>query len=783
MQFSWLLFVLLCPLEFLNANFPTILPTEIVHIYNKSELEKLILKSDIFEKETENEIQLKNIKHIISGIQDINTSGLTILINNILKLLKDIVTQVANLGLPKLKTDFSTVPIKHDIKFPSLDVPLKFYNDLASTMSILHEKNKNYILTHQINKRNPSDVLKTFPSIGINDGLLSNPVGCKLRVKKSRNLISCISKYIDSLKRPHMTYIGSALLKHFIKILSRPVPLIRTYDIMQIIQKLDLVSEIATLVKRDKDLYNYEITVGSHLIEILHKRLSEGPTDQQFKIYQDLNIDHLLKNAGDEEITESEVPDYESPEPDPGLDEVVGENQLPTDVPPPQTLTPESLRPGGTSQDTPPQPLDPVTVSWTPSGNNIDATDEITTEEKITTENRLGSEEKVTKANQTEDNDPDITLNDTTSVSGTNTVDLNKMAESIAKINEKMLERIKDIDEKFSVHEKEAKTTLDKNEKFVSFQVKDETPLIIKNGLSNLMDYFMQLQDQLRDLKKALYKNSIQDLFSSMLTNQTYNIVEKGYNQEDKQIELIIQTFKDPIPMYRFEKVNFCGHHNCLTFAVDLFFSENMNYSPLFLEKDCIQVGVKEYSCINATDKIGHCLEFNLDCEFNVKPLMPNVNKLFLKKYLFVSTPLSQKINLNQHKILEEDTFNLITTSEVMSFNIDDQRYTVVGQNQPFKVVVNSIGPRSQIDKVIKMKLPTKWEISHNLINSLLIILTNVILGILVTVYCVRKRKTLQAKRVNPRTPKTDNVDKKRYFKVGTKLVYKDADTVDVELN
>ena len=152
-------------------------------------------------------------------------------------------------------------------------------------------------------------------------------------------------------------------------------------------------------------------------------------------------------------------------------------------------------------------------------------------------------------------------------------------------------------------------------------------------------------------------------------------------------------------------------------------------------------------------------------------------------KYLFVSTLLSQKVNLNQHKILEEDTFNLITTSEVMSFNIDDQRYTVVGQNQPFKVVVNSIGPRSQIDKVIKMKLPTKWEISHNLINSLLIILTNVILGILVTVYCVRKRKTLQAKRVNPRMPKTDNVDKKRYFKVGTKLVYKEADTVDVELN
>lgn len=770
-----LLVVLLCSLE-IKANFPTILPSETIEVYNRSEIKKLIFKTDILNHETEQEIQLKNIKNIIAGVQNIDTTSLNLLINNIMKLLKNIVTQIGSLRAPKLVSEFSAIPKENEVKFPSVTKMLQFYFDLSSTIALLHEKNEKYKLSHQINKRNLAFETKNFPSIAQRGTLLSNPVGCKLKLKKSRNTVSCLQKYLDQLKDSKMTYIGSDLLKYIIRLLNRPVPLLRTFDVLQIVQKLDLVSEVANLNKRDKNLYNYEITVGSHLIELLNKRLSEGPTDQQIYIYKELNVYDFLSTAGDTETTENELPDNEYPELDPDVGETA------TDYSEPTTRGPDDQPTSWSSAETPTPSLDPVTVSLETQGNigNIDEPDTVKNVEDTTNSGNI-VDSHVQKPEKNDTNDNDITLNDTTSNSD-KPVDVNKMAEDIAKINEQVLININNLNKKIADHEKEAKNNFEKADKFVSLQVKDEAPLVIKNGISNLMDYFLQLQDQLNLLLKIVHSDSIQDLFSSLLSNKTFVTLEKGYNQEEHQIELIYMEFSQPLPMYKFERLTFCGYQSCLKFSVEPFFSENLNYSPYYLEKDCEIVVEKKYSCKNYTEKAMPCLEFDSDCEFSVKPLSPYTNKVYMDKYLFVSTPLDKKISLNQYKILEADTFNIITTSEKMKFTIEDHIYSVTGQDQPFKVVVNSLNSRTTIDRLISAKTKTKWELSHGILNSLFILLTYIIIGILVTIYCVKNNKK-RLRHNSPIEKRSDDKRTRRYFKIGQKTLYSDTECVDaVEL-
>ena len=263
---NWLICLWLIPYP-INSNFPTILPNELVEIYNHSETIKLSFKTDIIEKENENEIQLKNIKRIVGGIQGIDTSSLISVINRIIKMLKNIVGRISSLEFQKQTADDLNMTSKETITYPSIEKMLTFYSDMAATISILQEKNKNYLLSQRLSKRHLATDFKTFPSITEGLSLITNPVGCKLRLKRTRNTIPCLSKYLDQVKIPKITYIGSDILNYITKLINRPISLLKTYEILQIVQKLDLVGEIAVLNKRDRSLYAYEIPLSAHLLK------------------------------------------------------------------------------------------------------------------------------------------------------------------------------------------------------------------------------------------------------------------------------------------------------------------------------------------------------------------------------------------------------------------------------------------------------------------------------------------------------------------------------------
>ena len=99
---------------------------------------------------------------------------------------------------------------------------------------------------------------------------------------------------MDLIKPPKSDYFGSELLKYFIKILKRPVPVINTYQMLQIGKKLNLTGDLATLFKRDKLLFGFEVPLPSHLIELITARLNNGPSEAQKIVFKSLDIYHSL---------------------------------------------------------------------------------------------------------------------------------------------------------------------------------------------------------------------------------------------------------------------------------------------------------------------------------------------------------------------------------------------------------------------------------------------------------------------------------------------------------
>ena len=766
----------------INANFPTILPNELVEIYNHSDTIKFAFKTDILEKENENEIQLKNIKRIIGGIQGIDTSSLMNLINRIIKVLKNIVGRIISIEFKNHAPDNLDISIKETITYPSLEKMLTFYSDMSATIAILQEKNNNYLLSRRLSKRHLATDFKTFPSITEGLNLITNPVGCKLRLKRNRNTVPCLSKYLDQVKIPKMTYIGSDILNYITKLIHRPISLLKVFEILQIVQKLDLVGEIAILNKRDRSLYSYEIPLSDHLNELLTDRLSKGPTSEQITVYSNIGIidNLLLSNVG---YTEPEAPYNDYPELTPGPEDVE-EGEPDQDVQggvddPLTTATPDP---------TPSTDNEPVTVSSSVPGNDIGVTEKMEDSnnspgnkhdrlEKNANEHK--GDVKVDR--ESEKNETDM-LNDTTADNAINSNprELEKMAESIAKINELMLVRINEIDKKIEVHEKEAKGTLDKNEEFVKFQIQEETPLIIKNGISNLLDFFLQLNEELGDLMKTLNSTLVSSLFSSVLTNKTYKVLDKGYNPNTKQLEVLIREYNHPVPMYKYDKLPFCGLENCLMFDVEGFFSETVHYNQLYLEKHCTDIGPLKYSCQNYTKIVPKCVEFNTECPFSVFPLSTQGNKVYLGKYLFLTSPMKKNLELPYGKTLEADTFNIITVNRDIEIEVENKIYKVFGQNQPFKIVVNTLHSRSAVDKMLKKGNFSKWEITQPILNTLFILLTNVGICILVTVFCLKNKKKCRGKKACCQGKKIDNSKTHtRYFKIGNKLVFTEPDPVD----
>ena len=718
--FKGVMIILLTCAVLCQSSFPTVLPIEEVKLYKKHEAVKIKLISDIITDKGENEICLKDIKSTLSSIKTIETNEATDLITIIMKKLSNIVNKIMKINF-NFRNHTSQDIKEESITLPSINKMLKFYRELSFSMLALQRKNEDFSIRE---KRNTQDI--EFPTIMSSSELLKPPVGCILRITKKQNLKGCIHKFISLIKTPKLDFIGSEIINFLIKVLRKPVPLITESDVLQIVKDLDLISEVASLNKRDKMLFPSEIRTAAHLVELLNSRLLNGPSNVQKEIYSQLGIlDNQDFIENDDMVTE---------------DEEIG-TDLPED--------------GGTPEET---TLRTVSIG---TGNPETITDSNVLEQNriLDHDNNLFEKENETK---------DIALNvqnDSTDGTTSNTKDNlpSNALKAIADLNEAIIKEINHIKKSVEDHESKSKDSFTKNNEFITIQQESEYPLIIKNSFSTIMAYFLQLQEDLTKVETALMNNDILNLFDNKLHNRIFQMLRCQYNEITANLDLVIINYLDPLTILKYEALLFCGYKQCRAYNIDnndfteKFLANNLDMNKIYPLKYCSLITDGNYFCEKYFDLDKECTKIPNNCTFKIKPYTNQPYKLYSNKYLFVTMQRHENFEIENYT-LEANSFHIITSNQNRTLFLPYEYFFLIGQAQNMTIIINSLKDRHLMDGSIL----EEW-LSMTYLNSFGILSIYVILFIFIikiTYNEILKRKTRKLNK------------KQKYFKVGRKRIY-----------
>ena len=137
----------------INCNFPTLLPNYKATIYQEKSYQRYVFETDIITTGEQNEITLKNIKRILSGMDSIDVTMVQSILNDIINVLKNISNQIKQLISNGSEVDHKSIPVQTTIIYPSVSKNLNFYATLTSGMALLQQKNHNFMKSNNIDKR------------------------------------------------------------------------------------------------------------------------------------------------------------------------------------------------------------------------------------------------------------------------------------------------------------------------------------------------------------------------------------------------------------------------------------------------------------------------------------------------------------------------------------------------------------------------------------------------------------------------------------------------------
>ena len=559
--------------------FPNHLPTKPITLLTEPIESYLEIKSDLLDRE-----KLENL------LQSIKTNGKIILkdlgypaeFSQFEKNIQDIMDIIVLVFQRIFEIPEVTRTLKKAYKVYQSDDyvdRLEFYDDNLKTIS---KQNK------PRGKRDTGGnklFLAPFPSVVKGNKLFAEKdyTGCNVESTAGdpNRKTTCIHMYVESLKSPIMSHLGSDLVIFMLRFLKQ-----RAHPFFKTIAKMNtLLSVHVEPNEKPKDA----------LFGFLVKKLKEGPSREQLQIYKSLGYDR--ENQPKLAVDVSELQLSSSTQ---GPDSTTSENivEPPTTVPTILTTMPN-------------YDYDVMSDSSAKPSTETSRTDQTTEEtepEDLIIRMAAGMDKNVDRIqiNEGRIRENQAKIRDLENKLGNQENGQEKSGQG----NDVILEKIKKLQEK----------------------VDDCT----KQILHEITDLLAEIKKEINNLWYLLELELASEVAVSVLGDSRKNEFTR-FRMKNESLLLIFNRYQSTEDYLFFEKVTFCGFKICIETTENSYLSSNTSLLEIFREEDCEQKDSTYFFC-KEKSRSPDCVYFTLqNCTYQVVGNMRRDNiHLYLNRYAHI---------------------------------------------------------------------------------------------------------------------------------------------------